>query len=41
MSPANDLDPPKLFTIGYQGKSVQHYVDQLSEADVSVICDVR
>jgi hypothetical protein len=30
-----------LFTIGYEGKSVEFYTNQLIEADVKVLCDVR
>jgi len=30
-----------LFTIGYEGKSVEYYTNQLIEADVKVLCDVR
>jgi hypothetical protein len=30
-----------LFTIGYEGKSVEYYTNQLIEADVKVLCDIR
>lgn len=30
-----------LFTIGYEGKSVEYFTNQLIEADVKVLCDIR
>jgi len=30
-----------LFTIGYEGKSVEYYTNQLIEADIKVLCDIR
>lgn len=30
-----------LFTIGYEGKSVEHYTNQLIKENVKVLCDVR
>ncbi len=30
-----------IFTIGYEGKSVEEYVNQLIKEDVKVLCDVR
>lgn len=30
-----------LFTIGYEGKSIDCYIEQLSSAGVSLLCDVR
>lgn len=30
-----------LFTIGYQGISIEQYINQLIKADVKVLCDVR
>ncbi len=32
---------PMLCTIGYEGKSVEQYVNQLIQADIKVLCDVR
>lgn len=32
---------PQLFTIGYEGKSLEAYVNQLIRHDVKVLCDVR
>lgn len=31
----------KLFTIGYEGKSLEHYLDYLIINDIRVLCDVR
>lgn len=30
-----------LYTIGYEGKTIERYLNQLIEADVRVLCDVR
>jgi len=30
-----------LFTIGYEGKSVEHYTNQLIKENIKVLCDVR
>jgi uncharacterized protein (DUF488 family) len=30
-----------LFTIGYEGKTVEHYTNQLIKNDIKVLCDVR
>jgi uncharacterized protein (DUF488 family) len=32
---------PGLVTIGYEGKSLEHYLNQLLRASVTVLCDVR
>lgn len=32
---------PGLLTIGYEGKSLEHYLNQLLKAGVTVLCDVR
>lgn len=32
---------PTLFTIGYEGKSVEEYVNLLIKEDIKVLCDVR
>lgn len=32
---------PALFTIGYQGKSFESYLQQLINSQVNVLCDVR
>lgn len=32
---------PGLLTIGYEGKSLEHYLNQLLRASVTVLCDVR
>ena len=34
-------EEPCLFTIGYEGKSVEKYVTQLIHEDVKVLCDIR
>lgn len=34
-------DQPRLFTIGYQGKSLEGYINQLIYHEVKVLCDVR
>lgn len=35
------FDEPKLFSIGYEGKSLERYLDFLIINDVRVLCDVR
>lgn len=35
------LPGPALFTIGYQGKSIEAYLQQLINAQVDTLCDVR
>ena len=35
------INEPCLFTIGYEGKSVEKYVTQLIKEDVKVLCDIR
>lgn len=35
------FDEPALFTIGYEGKSVEKYANQLIANDVRALCDVR
>ncbi len=34
-------DSYRLFTIGYEGKSVEYYTNQLIGEDIKVLCDVR
>lgn len=34
-------EEPCLFTIGYEGKSVEKYITQLIHEDVKVLCDIR
>jgi len=34
-------EEPCLFTIGYEGKSIEKYVTQLIHEDVKVLCDIR
>ena len=36
-----NVAPPALLTIGYEGKTLDAYVAQLTSAEVSVLCDVR
>ncbi len=36
----NDITP-LLFTIGYEGKAVEEYVNQLIKENIKVLCDVR
>lgn len=35
------FNEPKLFTIGYEGKSIERYLDFLIINDIRVLCDVR
>lgn len=32
---------PKLYTIGYEGRSLENYLNRLLDAQVSTLCDVR
>jgi uncharacterized protein (DUF488 family) len=32
---------PALLTIGYEGKCLEHYLNQLLQAGVTILCDVR
>jgi len=35
------MKTPKLFTIGYEGRSVAEFIDQLESAGVERVVDVR
>ena len=35
------FDEQKLFTLGYEGKSIEHYLNILIKNDIRVLCDVR
>lgn len=35
------LDEKRLFTIGYEGKSLEYYLNMLLRQDVKMLCDVR
>jgi hypothetical protein len=35
------VNQPALLTIGYEGKSLEHYLNQLLQAGVTLLCDVR
>ncbi|HMZ59136.1 MAG TPA: DUF488 domain-containing protein [Leptospiraceae bacterium] len=45
MAAVNSVRPrnsePALFTVGYEGKSVEQYVTQLIKEDIKILCDIR
>jgi len=38
---ARPIAAPGLWTIGYEGKSLEHYLNQLLRAGITLLCDVR
>ncbi|HEX5057420.1 MAG TPA: DUF488 domain-containing protein [Gammaproteobacteria bacterium] len=40
-SAARRMTPPGLWTIGYEGKSLERYLNQLLQAGITLLCDVR